>query len=44
MKPDANSLEVVHHVVTTMTEFDEDLAKGNFLNEYAVGQERRHLR
>ena len=38
VKPDANSLEVVHHVVTTMTEFDEDLAKGNFLNEYAVGK------
>ena len=38
VKPDANSLEVVHHAVTTMTEFDEDLAKGNFLNEYAVGK------
>ena len=38
VKPDANSLEVVHHVVTTMTEFDEALAKGNFLNEYAVGK------
>ena len=38
VKPDPNSLEAVHHVVTTMTEFDEDLAKGNFLNEYAVGK------
>ncbi len=38
VKPDANSLEAVHHVITTMTEFDEDLAKGNFLNEYAVGK------
>ena len=38
VKPDPDSLEVVHHVVTTMTEYDEDLAKGNFLNEYAVGK------
>ncbi len=38
VKPDANSLEAVHHVITTMTEYDEDLAKGNFLNEYAVGK------
>lgn len=38
VKPDADSLDVVHHVITTMTEYDEDLAKGNFLNEYAVGK------
>ncbi len=38
VKPDANSLEAVHHVITTMTDYDEDLAKGNFLNEYAVGK------
>ena len=38
VKPDANSLEVLHHAITTMTEYDEDLAKGNFLNEYAVGK------
>lgn len=38
VKPAPDSLEVVHHVVTTMTEFDETLAKGNFLNEYAVGK------
>ena len=40
VKPDANSLEAVHHVITTMTEYDEDLAKGNFLNEYCRRQER----
>ena len=38
VKPDPDSLQVVHHIVTTMTEFDEDLAKANFLNEYAVGK------
>ena len=38
VKPDPDSLDVVHHVITTMTEYDEDLAKGNFLNEYAVGK------
>ena len=38
VKPDANSQAAVHHAITTMTEFDEDLAKGNFLNEYAVGK------
>ena len=38
VKPDANSLEVLHHAITSMTEYDEDLAKGNFLNEYAVGK------
>ena len=34
VKPDPDSLQVVHHIVTTMTEFDEDLAKANFLNVF----------
>ncbi len=38
LKPDAQSQQVVHHVVTTMTEFDEEIAKANFLNEYAAGK------
>lgn len=38
IKPDVNSQEVVHHATTTMTVFDDELAKGNFLNEYAVGK------
>ena len=38
VKPDAASQEVVHHAVTTMTVFDEDIAKANFLNEYAAGK------
>jgi hypothetical protein len=38
VKPDARSQAVVHHLVTTMTDFDEDIAKANFLNEYAAGK------
>ena len=38
LKPDARSLEVVHHATTHMTVFDEDLTRGNFLNEYAAGK------
>ncbi len=38
LKPDARSLEVVHHATTHMTVFDEDVTRGNFLNEYAAGK------
>ena len=38
VKPDARSQQVVHHLVTYMTEFDEDIPKGGFLNEYAAGK------
>ena len=38
VKPDARSQQAVHHVVTTMTEFDAEIAKANFLNEYAAGK------
>ena len=38
VKPDPNSLQAVHHAVINMTEFDEDLAKANFLVEYALGK------
>jgi hypothetical protein len=38
IKPDARSQPVVHHAVTTMTEFDENIAKASFLNEYAAGK------
>ena len=38
LKPDAASLEVVHHATTHMTVFDEDLTRGSFLNEYALGK------
>jgi hypothetical protein len=38
LKPDARSLGAVHHATTHMTVFDEDLTRGNFLNEYAVGK------
>ena len=38
LKPDARSQQVLHHAVTTMTEFDEEIAKASFLNEYAAGK------
>ena len=38
LKPDARSLQVVHHATTHMTVFDDEVTRGNFLNEYAVGK------
>lgn len=38
VKPDPNTHRVVHHVATHMTLFDEDIVRGNFLNEYAIGK------
>lgn len=38
LKPDARSLQVVHHATTNMTVFDDDVARGAFLNEYALGK------
>ncbi len=38
VKPAPNTHKVVHHVATHMTEYDDNIVRGNFLNEYAIGK------